>query len=374
MSSRGIATANTHAADMTPDQHERYDALIGAVTSQSDAFTKAGVPAERATGQAHHREDSDRPAGHPPGPATDPARRRTIARRPPSRDRAPTPEEHLMKLLITGATGTVGGALIQHLAGTRHHLRALVRNPAKAQLPDGVEIVQGDLTNPGDLRRALDGVDRAFLNMADDNGEHFAAVAGQLGLGHVVLLSSFTVTVPLPLGEDNVVTARHRAGEQALHAAGVPATLLRPAGFYTSLLAWTSALADSVVRAPYLDVALPVVDPDDVAASAAAVLLADAPPAAAFSITGPKALTVRDQTRILGDLLGRELRTEQITEQQAKDTALPAGTPDHVAASILATASPAAAALPVSGDVQQLTGRGPRTFQRWTTEHATAFG
>jgi len=224
-----------------------------------------------------------------------------------------------MKLLITGATGTVGGALIQHLAGTRHHLRALVRNPAKAQLPDGVEIVQGDLTNPGDLRRALDGVDRAFLNMADDNGEHFAAVAGQLGLGHVVLLSSFTVTVPLPLGEDNVVTARHRAGEQALHAAG-------------------------------------------------------GPPAAAFSITGPKALTVRDQTRILGDLLGRELRTEQITEQQAKDTALPAGTPDHVAASILATASPAAAALPVSGDVQQLTGRGPRTFQRWTTEHATAFG
>ncbi len=263
-----------------------------------------------------------------------------------------------MKLLITGATGTVGGALIQHLAGTRHHLRALVRNPAKAQLPDGVEIVQGDLTNPGDLRRALDGVDRAFLNMADDNGEHFAAVAGQLGLGHVVLLSSFTVTVPLPLGEDNVVTARHRAGEQALHAAGVPATLLRPAGFYTSLLAWTSALADSVVGAPHLDVAL----------------LADAPPAAAFSITGPKALTVRDQTRILGEVLGRELRTEQITEQQAKDTALPAGTPDRVAASILATASPAAAALPVSGDVQQLTGRGPRTFQRWTTEHATAFG
>ena len=48
MSSRGIATANALAADMTADQHERYDALIGAVTSQSDAFTKAGVPAERA--------------------------------------------------------------------------------------------------------------------------------------------------------------------------------------------------------------------------------------------------------------------------------------------------------------------------------------
>ncbi len=279
-----------------------------------------------------------------------------------------------MRLLITGATGKVGGALLHHLAGTGHHLRALVRDPATAQLPHGVEVVRGDLTNPGDLRRALDGVDRAFLNMANDNAEHFAAVAGELGLGHVVLLSSFTAAVPLPLGQDNVVTARHRAGEQALHAAGVPATLLRPSGFYTGIFAWTSKIAGSVVRAPYLDVALPLVDPDDVAASAAAVLLADEPRPAAFSITGPQALTVRDQTRILGEVLGRTLRTEPITEQQAMATALPAGTPGYVASSILATASPAAAALPVSGDVQQLTGRAPRTFALWAVQHAPAFG
>ncbi len=48
MSSRGIATARRLAAGMTPDQHTRYDALIGAITTQSDTFTKSGVPAERA--------------------------------------------------------------------------------------------------------------------------------------------------------------------------------------------------------------------------------------------------------------------------------------------------------------------------------------
>jgi len=279
-----------------------------------------------------------------------------------------------MRFLITGATGNVGGALTRQLAGTGHQLRALVRDPAKAQLAGGVEVVHGDLTDPDDVRQALHGVDRAFLNMANDNGAQFVDVAAQLGLSHLVLLSSFTAVVPLPLGEGNVVTARHRAGEQAVRAAGIPATLLRPAGFYTSIFAWTSALGEALVRAPYLGVALPVVDPDDIAASAAAVLLADAPPAAAFSITGPQALTVRAQTTILGQVLGRELRTESITEQQAKDTALPAGTPDLIASSILATASPAAAALLVSGDVQHLTGRAPKTFERWATEHAAAFG
>lgn len=48
MSSRGIVTAHRLATDMTPDQHTRYDALIGAITTQSDSFTKNGVPAERA--------------------------------------------------------------------------------------------------------------------------------------------------------------------------------------------------------------------------------------------------------------------------------------------------------------------------------------
>jgi NAD(P)-dependent dehydrogenase (short-subunit alcohol dehydrogenase family) len=48
MSDRGIATANKLATDMTPDQHERYDDLIGAITTQADSFAKAGVPADHA--------------------------------------------------------------------------------------------------------------------------------------------------------------------------------------------------------------------------------------------------------------------------------------------------------------------------------------
>lgn len=136
-----------------------------------------------------------------------------------------------MKILVTGATGTVGGHVVRFLADGGRQIRALVRDPAKADLLAEVEVVRGDLTDPDDVRDALDGVDRAFLNMAEDNGAVFAAVAGDVGLGHVVLLSSFTAEYALPGGGDNIIAARHMAGERALTGAGVPSTFLRAAGF-----------------------------------------------------------------------------------------------------------------------------------------------
>lgn len=278
-----------------------------------------------------------------------------------------------MTILITGATGTVGGDVARLLSGRGHQLRALVRDRTRAHLPPDVELVEGDLTNADDLRRALAGVDRAFLNMADDNGAAFASAAAAAGLRHVVLLSSFTAVVPLPSADANIVAARHRAGEQALTDAGVPSTFLRAAGFDYNIRMWAGSLADGVVRSPYPDVALPIVHPGDIAAAAVAVLLADAPPARAFSITGPEKVSVRDQTRVLAEVLGRDLRVETISEDAAKRGHFPEGTPEFVTTSVLETMSPAAAALEPSPDVQALTGRPPRPFRSWAEEHRSAF-
>jgi uncharacterized protein YbjT (DUF2867 family) len=278
-----------------------------------------------------------------------------------------------MKLLVTGATGTVGGSVARALAATDHEVVTLVRDPAKYDAPAGVEVLQGDLTNAEDVRRALQGVDRAFLNMADDNGATFVEVAGSVGLGHVVLLSSFTAVTPISGGDDNIVAARHRAGEAALTAAGVPSTFLRAAGFDYNFLMWTGALAVGVVRAPWLDVKLPVVDPDDIAASAAAVLVNERPTGGAYSITGPESLSVTDQARIVGQVLGRDLRVEALDLRAAKAAAFPEGTPDFVVDSVFATFGPEAAVLPVSGDVEALTGRPARTFATWAQRNRTAF-
>lgn len=278
-----------------------------------------------------------------------------------------------MKILVTGATGTVGGAVAKALAGTGHNIVALVRDPAKYNAPDGVEVTQGDLTDGDDVRRALAGVDRAFLNMADDNGAAFAAAAGEAGLGHVVLLSSFTAVTELPLGNDNMITARHRAGERALAEAGVPSTFLRASGFDYNFLMWASDSASGVIRAPWLDLKLPVVDPDDIAASAAAVLVSDAPAGGAFAITGPEALSVSDQTAIASEVLGRELRTEQLDLDVAKSYAFPEGTPDFVVTSVFGTFGVEATAFPVSGDVEKLTRRPAHTFAEWVDRNRAAF-
>lgn len=278
-----------------------------------------------------------------------------------------------MKILVTGATGTVGGLVVQALVGSGHSIAALVRDAASYDAPEGVEVVQGDLTRTDDVQRALRGIDRAFLNMADDNGAVFAVAAGEAGLQHVVLLSSFSVDTALPLGDDNIITARHRAGEQALVEAGVPSTFLRCAGFGYNFLMWASESSQGVIRAPWLDVKLPVVDPADIASAAAEVLLADAPAGGAFSITGPEPLSVRDQTAIAADVLGRELTAEQIDLAAAKAAAFPAGTPDLVVDSVFGTFGPDAAVLAVSGDVETLTGRARRTFGQWVAEHRGAF-
>ena len=128
-----------------------------------------------------------------------------------------------------------------------------------------------------------------------------------------------------------------------------------------------------MVRAPYPDAKLPIVDPADVGESAAAVLLADNPLTGAYSITGPEKFSVRDQTRTLSEVLGRDLRVEQITEDEAKQGNFPEGTPDFISTSVLEMLGESASVIEPSGDVQTLTGHAPRSFGDWANENKEAF-
>jgi (4-alkanoyl-5-oxo-2,5-dihydrofuran-3-yl)methyl phosphate reductase len=278
-----------------------------------------------------------------------------------------------MKILVTGATGTVGGHVARRLSGSGHQVVALVRDPAKADLPADVTPIAGDLTDAASVRTALQGVDRAFLNMADDNGAVFAEVAAGTGPGHVVLLSSFTADTELPSGAANIVSARHRAGEQALTAAGVPSTFLRAAGFDHNILMWTATATDGVVQAPNVDVRLPVVHPADIAAAAVAVLTAPHPATGTHSITGPQALSVRDQVTIINEVLGRAYTVREISQAEAAAAAFPEGTPDLVTTSVLETMGPGAAVVAPSDDVETLTGTAARPFSAWVADNAGAF-
>jgi uncharacterized protein YbjT (DUF2867 family) len=99
-----------------------------------------------------------------------------------------------MPILVTGATGTVGRQVVQHLLKRGADVRALVRDPAKANLPAGVEVVKGDLLDVDSLRSAYSGISTLFLLNAvvpDEFTQAFVAinVAREAGIKRIVYLS-----------------------------------------------------------------------------------------------------------------------------------------------------------------------------------------
>ncbi|MEU4563068.1 NAD(P)H-binding protein [Actinoplanes sp. NPDC023936] len=273
-----------------------------------------------------------------------------------------------MKILVTGATGTVGGHIVRKLRG--HEVVALVRDPSAA-MPAGVTAIAGNLTDRDDVNRALEGVDRAFLILADDSGAVFAEAAAEAGLQLVVMLSSFTVDTPLRSGAANVVAAHHRAGEQALTEAGVPSAFLRAGGFDYNIVPWVAAARDDVVRLPYPDMRSPFVDPADIAASAVALLSAAEPMPGAYSITGPEAGSLREQVAEINRAFGRSYVVQELGEKETGIGFLDE-MPDPVRTSFLEVFEGAGQVTP-SDDVLRLTGTPARPFSAWLDENRGAF-
>src|SRR3954471_16056654 len=99
-----------------------------------------------------------------------------------------------MTILVIGATGTVGGQVVEQLAKRGADVRALVRDPSKANFPADVGVVQGNLLDVDSLRRAFSGVSTLFLLNAVVSDEYTQAllalnVAREAGIERIVYLS-----------------------------------------------------------------------------------------------------------------------------------------------------------------------------------------
>ena len=273
-------------------------------------------------------------------------------------------------LLITGATGNVGGELIRALAGGPEPLRGLVRDE-RTPLPAGAQAVRGDLNDATSLGEALDGVRAVFLlsGYADMPGV-LAAMRGA-GVEQIVLLSSGAVAG----GETtNAVTRYNMVSECAVIDSGLAWTILRPSGYMSNALRWVDQLrAGDVVRESFAGVPVAAIDPYDIAASAARALTSSAHDEKVYRLTGPQALLPADQVEILGAVLGRDLRFEPIADADARvlmSAAMPAKYVDAFFRYFVDGTYDDSRVLPT---VQQLTGVEPRTFEQWATAHSEAF-
>ncbi|MFE1250821.1 NAD(P)H-binding protein [Streptomyces sp. NPDC058766] len=278
-------------------------------------------------------------------------------------------------ILVTGATGTVGRALLRRLpVGVR--VRVMARDPGRvpATRPE-VETVAGDYADARSLDRALSGVRTAFLVTTAVGGrddERFLRAASGAGVRRVVKLSAAAV---LDDRADDLITRWQRASEEALRGSGLEWTLLRPRAFMSNSLSWAASVrSEGVVRALNGTAASTVVDPRDIARAAVRVLTEEGHGGRAYTLTGPEAITPVEQTRQLGRLLGVPLRFEELSREEAR-AGLGRRYPEPVVEALLASAERqrAGAKAGVDAALPSLTGRQAGVFRQWARDHLDAF-
>jgi uncharacterized protein YbjT (DUF2867 family) len=245
-------------------------------------------------------------------------------------------------------------------------VRALTRDPARARLPAKAEVVKGDLTDPDSVRPALRGVTGAhLLTVGGDDyatlrtGPELAQMAAEAGVRRVTLLWN---------GQEGPV-------EKAFEHGDVEWTRLQPVDFMSNTLGWAPVVrAESRVSEPFADVPMAVIHEADVGAVAAAVLAQGGHGGKAYLLTGPEPYTARQRLATIAQVLGRDLKFDELTEEQARERWHSAGYAQELIELLAAwQGHPPAEAQTSSPAVRQITGRDPRTFEQWVREHAHHF-
>jgi uncharacterized protein YbjT (DUF2867 family) len=280
-------------------------------------------------------------------------------------------------LLITGATGNVGRALVSHLDAAGVTFRVLVRDTRRAAaLPARVKRVVADLGEPATLKSAFDGVTGLFLLVPGtglDHATHALAAAQAAGARHIVLLSSFNA-----LGDPIPPMGRwHHAREELIRTSGIPFTFLRPSGYMTNALDWLPTIRQQgFVLDPTGPGRHAPIDPADIAAVAARVLTDNDHYGTEYVLTGSQALTVAEMVDILAHAIGRHLEARQTaTPAEAVRFRYPNGAPQQLADAIIESLTHARAdTVGLRTDtVEQLLGRKPTTFADWCARNASTF-
>lgn len=230
-------------------------------------------------------------------------------------------------ILVTGATGNVGGRAAEWLVAKGLPVRLLVRDPArKPQLP-GAQVAVGDYADENAMARALRGVETMFVVSAKaPPGERerlhkqaFEAAKGA-NVRHVVYLSlqGAAPDSSYPYSRD------HWRSERLLKDTGLPHTILRNGKYAEQILEMLGD--DGVVRGPGDEGRVAWITREDSARMVAAIL--ESPPGGTIDVTGPEALTLDETMAILTSVVGRRLSYAEETQEIARGRALMKGEPE----------------------------------------------
>lgn len=282
----------------------------------------------------------------------------------------PAPGDSRLMILVTGATGTIGGHVARLLSDRGVPFRAMSRNPDG--LPNGV---RADFTDPESLAAAVTGVDTVFLVTVPPvpSAEHditMVAAAKTAGVQKIVKLSAIGSGEPF---EGATVGAWHVEAEEAIAASGLAWTVVRPPSFASNFLQYRP-LIDTGDPLPNMlgESRQPIVDPRDVAAVAVAALLDSAHDGRRYDVTGPELLTFAEQAATLERVLDRPVKTVDVDiEAHLAASGMPTEAIPQV--TIGASWARAGGTEYVTEHVSRILGRPASTFEQWSTDHRAMF-
>ncbi|MFD6394310.1 NAD(P)H-binding protein [Nocardia sp. NPDC060259] len=270
-------------------------------------------------------------------------------------------------ILVTGATGHVGGEVVQALVRAGEPARALVREPADLS----IEQVAGDLNEPDSLAPALEGVRAVFLLPGYRDMPGLLTAMRGAGVERVVLLSSLAAVAT---DTRNAVSEFMIRSETAVRESGLAWTFLRPNAFMSNAVRWLPQLrAGDVVQDGFADVLIASVDPYDIAAVAVRALLDPGHEERIHQLSGPERLLPAQRLTILAEVLDRDLRFHPLTNEQTRAdmaTRMPA---EYVHAFLSFYGDRTLDESHIYPTVEQVTGHPPRTFRQWANAHAAEF-
>jgi uncharacterized protein YbjT (DUF2867 family) len=281
-------------------------------------------------------------------------------------------------ILVTGATGTIGRPLIDVLVGEGAEVRAVTRNPQAAGLPADVEVVEGDPSRPDTIAPLLEGVTALFLHprAVGTPAVELLALARERGVKRVVVLSAINVDDDLAEQPSRYNGDRNKEVEAAAVGSGLEWVSLRAGSFAINTLnAWGAQIrAGDVVRGPYATFAEAPIHERDLAGVGARALLTDELVGRRLQLTGPQSLSHEEMVAIIGDVIGRPLRYEEIPPEAVKQGMVQRGFPEPFVEALMARyARGVGQAAPVTGEVEKVLGRPARTYAEWVADHADAF-
>ncbi|WP_033347515.1 NAD(P)H-binding protein [Kitasatospora aureofaciens] len=281
-----------------------------------------------------------------------------------------------MVTVVFGARGNVARHVADGLLAAGEQVRAVSRTPVPGSTP-GRQAVVADLDRPETLPAALDGADKMFLyGMLDPQRPHHiekvAAAATAAGIRRVVLLSSVSV---VNHDAGHPVPRLNRTIEQAVQRSGMDWTFVRPGTFAINTRTWwaESVRTDNVVRLPYPLAQSAPVHEKDIAALAVTALTEPGHSHQAYTVYGAESLTLQQQVEHIGEALGRRIRIEHVSDEQARADVGRTMHPVVAEAIVSQWAAADGVPAPTSVIAEKITGTPAHTYAQWAVDHADDF-